>query len=361
MDISIRNYQSIKKADIEVPVGLTLIVGESNQGKTACLRALESAIYNGNGTTFIRHGCEKSIVGIREQGDKGFVYKWTRSTDAKNRTTIILDGESYSKLGSTQDEGISDKLGMRSVEVDGENIHINFWKQQDPPFLTNKTASQVYKVLTFNSESDMLSRIIKGGVKDLADVKSAVIRLEGSKDALTKTIVEDREWLDANADSLKQADSVLKLGDRVESLAKKESVLKRHSSLSQSLIELREAESESKVQAVDIASIQQKARRVDNMARQLDLLNKSKATVLEHTESMTANEVSSGLLESLLATSRRYEKMREVLSRYTSAVGAVAVAKTNEASAHEEAESYKGAREKLLKEIGYCPVCGKNQ
>ena len=53
--VRIRGFQSWKQADLDLEP-LTVVVGESDQGKSALIRALESVMENRAGTEFITHG-----------------------------------------------------------------------------------------------------------------------------------------------------------------------------------------------------------------------------------------------------------------------------------------------------------------
>ena len=45
-DIKLKNFQSIGKAELLFEPGVNLIVGQSNSGKTAILRAISAALNN---------------------------------------------------------------------------------------------------------------------------------------------------------------------------------------------------------------------------------------------------------------------------------------------------------------------------
>ena len=55
--VSIRDFQIIKKASLTFKPGLTAIIGQSNNGKSAIFRAIKSCVYNEPGATSIRNGC----------------------------------------------------------------------------------------------------------------------------------------------------------------------------------------------------------------------------------------------------------------------------------------------------------------
>ena len=58
VDVEIRNFQSIEKATIKID-GFTVVVGRSNIGKSALVRAVKAALTGAPVSSFVRHssGC----------------------------------------------------------------------------------------------------------------------------------------------------------------------------------------------------------------------------------------------------------------------------------------------------------------
>ena len=75
MKVSIKDFQIIKSASLDFQPGLTLIIGESNNGKSAIFRAMKSCIYNEPGTSNVRIGCKNYLVGIENNNHKVILQK----------------------------------------------------------------------------------------------------------------------------------------------------------------------------------------------------------------------------------------------------------------------------------------------
>ena len=61
--VIIEDFQSHRYTELELAPGFNVIVGPSDQGKTAILRAIRWVIYNDRrGTDFIRVGASKARV-----------------------------------------------------------------------------------------------------------------------------------------------------------------------------------------------------------------------------------------------------------------------------------------------------------
>lgn len=121
--IHIRNFQSLKQADLEV-AGLTVVTGTNNSGKTACQRAVSGVFQNTGGTAFIRHGTDKCSVEIAFQ-DHTVV--WEKGT--KTRPTYIVDGGLPLFPGQAVPDEVQ-ALGVRPIVAGGQEI----WPTVAPQF-----------------------------------------------------------------------------------------------------------------------------------------------------------------------------------------------------------------------------------
>lgn len=129
MKVSITNFQSIKKADLQLG-GLTLIVGPSNAGKSAILRSLEAALFNVPGNDFVTTG--KSHTQVSIQFDSGVDLDYMKSKS----TVYKVGGKEYSAVGRGQLSLIKD-LGFYALEEGSLSVKPQFSLQHDPPFLVS--------------------------------------------------------------------------------------------------------------------------------------------------------------------------------------------------------------------------------
>ena len=67
IEVEIQNFQSIDKVAFKIE-GFTVLVGRSNIGKSALIRAIHCALTGASGTDFVRHGldCERRIKGNKK-------------------------------------------------------------------------------------------------------------------------------------------------------------------------------------------------------------------------------------------------------------------------------------------------------
>lgn len=120
--------------------GLNVIVGQSNNGKSATLRGIESAVYNVSGTDSIRHGASSYLIGLEYKGNTVVFQKGAS-------TTYMVNGERYGKAGREIPPEVSEALDMKELEINGRNERLNFWKQMDKPFLLDRTPTELFRFI----------------------------------------------------------------------------------------------------------------------------------------------------------------------------------------------------------------------
>jgi DNA repair ATPase RecN len=138
--ISIRNYQSLYDVDLEL-APLTVIVGPSNVGKSAFVRAVTMLCSNARGTSFISHG--QQLTTITAVTDHGTIVL-RRGAKPNDNEYVLVDGQSqrhFKKLGGEVPIEVSQFLGIDAKDP------MNFAAQLDTPFLLSNSSSEVARVL----------------------------------------------------------------------------------------------------------------------------------------------------------------------------------------------------------------------
>ena len=130
--LRIKNFQKHKSIDIEFDDHITSIVGPSDSGKSALIRALKWVITNKpNGMEFIREGSKKCSVRIETDN-----HKITRSRGTEN--TYHLDKEVFHAFGNNVPKEIIDSLRMDEINFQGQHVS---------PCWLNESAGQVSRNL----------------------------------------------------------------------------------------------------------------------------------------------------------------------------------------------------------------------
>jgi energy-coupling factor transporter ATP-binding protein EcfA2 len=228
IELEIKGFQSIEKVVLRVE-GFTAIVGRSNIGKSAVVRALKCALTNSSGTAFVRHGehCARKVRGAKSckcQATvhirmEGFDLLWEKG-DAVNRYTF--NGKEYDKPGP----GIPDFLvgaGMSPVKIGDSFGSIQIADQFYPIFLLNQSGPAIAEAI---SDVARLARINTATRLVEKDRKEAI--------ATRKVRVKDAEVLQLRLQGYDQLEEALQRVGDVEQqdciLGEKEGLIDRLSS-----------------------------------------------------------------------------------------------------------------------------------
>lgn len=142
--IEIKNYQSLSDIVIE-PGKFTAIIGESNCGKSALIRALESMITNsavcGADWSCLPAGSNKTHISMTLDGH---MVEWIKG---KNINNYAVDGELLKNVGRGCPDEVTHFLQMSEISIDGSKFLVNFDRQFDLPFLCDASGSMVAKIL----------------------------------------------------------------------------------------------------------------------------------------------------------------------------------------------------------------------
>lgn len=130
-ELRIRGFQSL--ADVVIPVGrFTAIVGQSNVGKSAVVRALNILAHNGPSTGYVRAGAaELEVTATLEDGSKIMVTRAPRKSEYKV-THPELGEKLFAKCGVTVPELVESFLKLSAV---------TFASQHDAPFMLSEPGS----------------------------------------------------------------------------------------------------------------------------------------------------------------------------------------------------------------------------
>lgn len=148
-NLRIENFQSHALTELAFDDGLNVIVGASDQGKSAVIRALRWLLFNEpRGSDFIRVGATQCRVTV-ELSD-GFRVTRER-TPSKNRYLVVKpDGEEqiYEGFGNTVPREVSDATGVAKVMLDEDTETIlHLGTQLEPAFMLSEPGSVKAKAI----------------------------------------------------------------------------------------------------------------------------------------------------------------------------------------------------------------------
>lgn len=191
----IRDFQAIEEAKINVE-GLTLLVGQSSSGKSACLRAISAAFNNRFRNGQVRHNTEQAVVKVKFS-DSPQIFTAIRPWSGSIK--MFLDKIPYSKIGRTLPLDISNLLNTSNIDVSGDVYSLNFHEQFQKPLLLEFSQKKVMDLLSASQ-----------GLDDLQETKGylAEKRLENkgafkSVDAILSNTKEQLSNVNSTLESVK--------------------------------------------------------------------------------------------------------------------------------------------------------------
>lgn len=141
-EIEIDGYQSLVDVTIPLSPGVNVIIGESDVGKSAVVRAVQGLISNQRGDGFINNRTGKCRV--RLVSDSGDTVVWKKPENSYR----LNDDDPFMKVGASVPQEILDAINMAPLELD-KNIarSINIVEQGAPKFLVEDKETDVAKTI----------------------------------------------------------------------------------------------------------------------------------------------------------------------------------------------------------------------
>lgn len=329
----LKNFQKHRKKLIEFSPTITVIVGDSDQGKTSLLRCLRWVCLNlPAGTAFIRHGEDHVYARLKFDG-----YEVLRER-GPSMNGYSLNGHCYQAFGQDVPEAIASLLNVSSL---------NFQRQLDSPFWFDLTPGQVSKEM--NSIID-LSLIDEAFVSIASVVRKAKATVEVSEDRL-KLAREERDSLKHTV----QIDEQLRSLERVqESITEKRSQIASLFGLLQEASETRGDRDRSSVIVSEAVSLLRRGETWSELRGSAETLSNLLRSVAE-----TRGEASVSVpdLSELEALQERAEEQRERVETLNSLLTEIQQTRGRERTAEAERAE---ADATLTQEMGErCPLCDR--
>jgi len=172
--LTIQNFQAHKNLTIDFDIGITSIVGSSDVGKSAIIRALKWICFNRpSGTSFIRHGQDMCSVTIDTDG-----HRITRKKE-KTENSYAIEESVMKALGKDVPEAVQNILQVGTI---------NFQDQHDAPFWFNLSAGEVSKNLNAIVDLSAMDKSNAYIAKEINSTKARADLLEEQQGAWKKTI-----------------------------------------------------------------------------------------------------------------------------------------------------------------------------
>ena len=189
--LEIKNIQTHKDSRLEFSPGINALVGTSNNGKSAVLRALLWAITNRPlGTEILLSNwaydskgkqCEEMSVTV-EKDDSVLIRRKT-----KNDNEYILNGEVMEAIKTDVPEDVRKFFALSET---------NIQKQQDVPFLLSQSSGKTAEYFNRIVRLDIIDRVLTNAETTRRKLKNQFESSEQEEKKLEKKL-EDYAWLDS--------------------------------------------------------------------------------------------------------------------------------------------------------------------
>lgn len=138
--IVLENFQSHRQTEITLAPTVTVLIGESDQGKSAVVRALRWLFYNKpKGADFLRVGAERCRVAVEFEDGLTIVRERRGRT---NRYEIRQPGrDPYVEEGFGREvpAAVQELTEIHPLKLEGVSFELHVAHQLDPPFLLKET------------------------------------------------------------------------------------------------------------------------------------------------------------------------------------------------------------------------------
>jgi len=145
------NFQCWENFEFEAN-GLTVLVGDSNEGKSSLSRALKGLVRNELGAYFIRNGTKKMSVSLEIDGK---TYTASRTKSGSTKYVVNPGEEKYESVGTDVPEPVQ-KLGLTEIRIGKDVFDPIFATQGDPQFLLQEKPAPLNAILGAFSSTEKL-------------------------------------------------------------------------------------------------------------------------------------------------------------------------------------------------------------
>lgn len=202
--IEIENFQSHKHTVIEPSPGVTVVVGHSDSGKSAFIRAIKWCLYNkAPHSPLINKDADFAKVTV--EFDDGTIITRYKS-DKDNAYQIVSGGETktFSSVGNQPLKEVMDSSGMHEVDMFNRQISLNMVEQFDNLFFISENATDKGTLVSQMAQTEVCDNAI------------AICSTEMS--ATKKMITQETKALKTEREKLSEFSHVVDLGKDIEVL-----------------------------------------------------------------------------------------------------------------------------------------------
>jgi exonuclease SbcC len=216
--VLIENFQSHENTELTFDNGLNVIVGPSDNGKSAVIRAIKWVLYNEpRGNDFIRQNANFARVTIWL--NTGYIITRER-TPSKNRYILEdSDGNTniYEGFGNEVPQEIVNAHGIIKVMLDTDiNSSLNIGGQLEGPFLLSESGSVRAKAIGRLTGLHIIDKSIRDCAIDLRRENQTRDRISGELNEVNEKL-QEYQYLDILEEKLGvSADYIKRIEEHID-------------------------------------------------------------------------------------------------------------------------------------------------
>lgn len=336
--LEIKNVQSHKDSKLVFSPGINALVGTSNNGKSAVLRALMWAITNRPlGTEILLSNWAYDSKG-KQSEEMSITVEKENSTLIRRKTKTdneyVLNGEVLEAIKTDVPESVRKFFALSET---------NIQKQQDAPFLLSQSSGKIAEYFNRIVRLDIIDKVLTNAESTRRKMKNQFETAEENEKNLQKKL-EQYDWLDSVEVLLEKykvvnekCETLSDEKDDLESSVEKfEEINKRKfpdfSKQKKIIQDIENINSENKDLTFEIESLDESISEFENLSKKSDFDFSKEKKLIETIESMNFDK-------------SEIEKLKEDIHEFEYADGFV-----------ESQTEYIKELKKQLPEI--CPICG---
>lgn len=354
--MTLHNFQSHSHTVIDLSPQINIIVGPSDVGKTAIVRALRWLFYNQpRGSSFLRVGTNECWVEV-ETEDGTRVRRYRHEGQKRNGYIVEKPGKEpiiFERIGNSVPLEVKEALGIRELLIDQDiPLELNIAQQLDGPFLLNHSPSVRAKAIGRLGETHVIDAAQREIQKDLR----TLVMLSGKLEAeiqITENQLEQYHYLDEWKSALDSLEAIWERYDKLK--IKLETISQIAAEYQKKKARLGEIE-QVLAQLDNLALAEEKRMLLDDrlsMLAEMDYLFsqwfEKKATLVQNEKTLTITNRLDGIdekLETISVLGQRAQELMAIKAKYRTLAEAI---KDNE----HIIDSSKGlsAAEKILEKL----------
>lgn len=260
MKVQIKNFQSAADVELEIK-GFTALVGKSNIGKSAVIRAIQGALTNREGDDFVTTGEKNTEVTL---DCPALSLVWRKGGGYND---YEINGEKLENVGRGAPPQIAE-AGFGELEVGRDSINVQIADQFHPLFLLNDTGSLVAEAISDVGRLKDVQAALRNSDKDRRSVRSTKkVRKEDLDE--TREELNRYENYDEDMDQVKEVRSYYKditaLDSEIETLDR----IERKRGSTEELLQRYDGVLEVEVPAIEFGALLQEIDTLDRFSGRL--------------------------------------------------------------------------------------------